>query len=559
MSQTTVYLLDDEPNLLELLSDVVSMAGLKPQSFTRASCFFAEVDKFEPGAILVLDLHIPEMDGIEVMRRLAEQSTSPAIILMSGHDTSVLHSAEKLGKAHNLELISSFTKPIDIDQFQHTLEQYTKKTKHQNIEHAKVHTRTLGVSDLQQAIRTNQLVLHYQPQLDIATEQIIGAEALVRWQHPELGLIFPDQFIPMAEKAGMIGNLTHWVIDKAVHQEQIWQTDGLSLPVSVNISAIDITSLTLPEHLAQLLEDKKLNPTQLTLEVTEGALMGELVTSLDILTRLRLKGFGLSIDDFGTGYSSLSQLHRVPFSELKIDRSFVSNIEHDDEARAIVKTCIILAHELKMKVVAEGLETTEQLLILKRLNCDYAQGYFFSKPLEASTFKEFLLSHQASERYIEQQHKRLIENESSEPLVWSKKYKVGIGIIDEDHKQLIYLLDQCRKVADKQSSEILMNKVINDLILYTQTHFKREEALMAACEYPNFEKHHKIHQAIIKQVENMHEQLVQGTVSRTKLIIFLTEWLVSHIGIKDMEMAKFCLAKPECIEKVTQQFAEQTS
>jgi len=392
MSQATVYLVDDEPDLLEILSNVVCLAGLKPIKFTRASQFFSEVTEFEPGSILVLDLNMPEMDGVEVMRRLALQNLSPALILMSGHDSGVLHSAEKLGRAHNLELIASLSKPVPLDDFQRLLEQQRLKSKSLGVTGAVPNTSSLGVADLRQAIRTDQLVLHFQPQIDIASNQVVGVESLVRWQHPVHGLIFPDRFISMAEQNGLIGELTHWVIERAVQQEQDWQSAGLSIAVSVNISAIDITSLTLPEHLAKLLADKKLDPTRLTLEVTEGALMGELVTSLDILTRLRLKGIGLSIDDFGTGYSSLSQLHRVPFTELKIDRSFVSNMENDGEARAIVKTCIILGHELNMRIVAEGVETAEQLALLKQLNCDQAQGYFFSKPVEPEVLTSQLIS-----------------------------------------------------------------------------------------------------------------------------------------------------------------------
>ncbi|MCP4040522.1 MAG: EAL domain-containing protein, partial [Gammaproteobacteria bacterium] len=168
--------------------------------------------------------------------------------------------------------------------------------------------------------------------------------------------------------------------DQAVQQEQQWQSAGIELPVAVNISAGDITSLTLPEQLAELLEDNKLDPKRLTLEVTEGVLMGELVTSLDILTRLRLKGIRLSIDDFGTGYSSLSQLHRVPFSELKIDRGFVAHMTKDDEARAIVKTCNQLGQELNMRVVAEGVEDQLSWDLLADLGCDLAQGYFIARP-----------------------------------------------------------------------------------------------------------------------------------------------------------------------------------
>ena len=184
--------------------------------------------------------------------------------------------------------------------------------------------------------------------------------------------------------------LTSWVIEEAVKQEQIWKSLSHTIPISVNISASNITSLSLPEQVGELLESKQLDSAMLTLEITETVLMGELVTSLDILTRLRLKGIGLSIDDFGTGYSSLSQLHKVPFSELKIDQSFVSAMIEDEQARAIVKTCIMLGHELKMKVVAEGVESEAQLKLLRHMGCDISQGFFCSKPVSADKLTELL-------------------------------------------------------------------------------------------------------------------------------------------------------------------------
>ncbi|MCP4995173.1 MAG: EAL domain-containing protein [Gammaproteobacteria bacterium] len=383
MNKTTVYLIDDEPELVDLLSDVVEMSGFSAQGFVQAGQFFEEVGGvFAAGSILVLDLHMPGMDGIEVMRRLADMENPPALILISGHDTGVLHSAEKLGHAHNLEIIASLGKPVPIDRFQQLLQQHAPGGNKNGPTIQPISEHNINTDELERAIRNDQLILHYQPQINIASGALIGVEALVRWQHPELGLVFPDNFIPLAEQSGMMGELTHWVIDRAVRQEQQWQKAGFIARVSVNISAFDITSLTLPEQLAELLSNNRLDPIQLTLEITESALMGELVTSLDILTRLRIKGIGLSIDDFGTGYSSLSQLHRVPFTELKIDRSFVSKMSEDDEARAIVKTCVILGKELNMEVVAEGVETEAHLEMLKQLGCDIAQGYVISKPQE---------------------------------------------------------------------------------------------------------------------------------------------------------------------------------
>jgi len=390
MNDTTVYLVDDESELVELLTDVAELAGLEAQGFTQASAFFEKVTIFNTGSILVLDLHMPEMDGIEVMRRLAKMDTSPALILISGTDSGVLHAAEKLGRAHNLEILASLRKPIPVDKFQQLLEQHApQKTKLEPQKNQSA-TKDFTPNELLFAIDNQQLTLHYQPQVNIATGAVTGVESLVRWQHPEQGMIFPDRFIPLAEQSGLMGQLTHWVIEETVQQEQVWQQLGLTVNASVNISADNITTLTLPEQISELLSFKRLNPTLLTLEVTESALMGELVTSLDILTRLRLKGISLSIDDFGTGYSSLSQLHKIPFTELKIDRSFVGNMAEDEEAQAIVKTCIILGHELNMKVVAEGIENQKTWDLLAGLNCDFAQGYFIAKPMPANDFIEWM-------------------------------------------------------------------------------------------------------------------------------------------------------------------------
>jgi len=390
VNQRTIYLIDDEVEMLEMLSDIIEMMGLIAQPYSRAGHFFEHVKKFEENAILVLDLNMPDMDGIEVIRRLSTMPAPPALILVSGHDSGVLHAAEKLGRARNLEILDYIGKPIDLEKFKNLLSS-TSSDKDTVPTRLSIDTEP-SFEELQWAITHEQLVLHYQPQINISTGNIIGVESLTRWQHPERGLIYPDRFIPLAEKTGLIGAITHWVIDHAVKQKQQWEGKGLDLLVSVNISAVDITSLTLPEHLAELLDSNQLDPTMLMLELTESALMGELVTSLDILTRLRLKGVGLSIDDFGTGYSSLSLLHRVPFTELKIDRSFVANMSEDEEAKAIVKTCIILGHELNMQVVAEGVETPEQAEILKLLDCDIGQGYFYSKPVPAD---EILLKYQS--------------------------------------------------------------------------------------------------------------------------------------------------------------------
>ncbi len=391
MNGSTVYLLDDELGMVELLADVVELAGLNAKSYTRATHFFEQVTVFDHNAILVLDLDMPEMDGIEAMRRLAKTENPPRIILISGADIGLLQAAKKLGQAHDLEILATLSKPIDTNNFRQLLEQQFSIGKRHSASKSQSNRGVIASSELRRAIRNEELILHYQPQLNMATGRLVGVESLVRWNNPELGLVYPNRIIFLAETSGLIGELTHWVIEQSIRQNQRWQAQGLAVIVSINISAEDITTLTLPEHMAALLSSNLLDPTMLTLEVTESVLMGDLVTSLDILTRLRLKGISLSIDDFGTGYSSLSQLHKIPFTELKIDSSFVGNIAEDKEARAIVKTCIILGHELNMRVVAEGVEDWETWNLLANLGCDVAQGNFVAEPMPANEFLDWSL------------------------------------------------------------------------------------------------------------------------------------------------------------------------
>lgn len=390
MKTITVYLIDDEPEMLEIMSDIVELVGFSAKRYTRATRFFEQNSVVAKDSLLVLDLNMPEMDGIEVMRQLSKMENPPKIILVTGYDQGVLYAAEKLGKAHNLNIIDTINKPVPIDRFRKLLEHQASEITEKRSQVLPGTGNDFSADDFYDAIHNKQLILHYQPQLDISTNLFTGVEALVRWQHPRLGLIYPDSFIPLAEQNELMGELTNQVLNLAVEQHQLWRKEGITAGVSVNISAVNITSLTLPEQLADLLEQRQLDPGMITLEVTESALMGELVTSLDILTRMRLKGIRLSIDDFGTGYSSLSQLHRVPFTELKIDRSFVIDMVEDDQARAIVKTCIMLGQELDMIVVAEGVETREHMELLRQMGCDIAQGYYISRPAPPEMLKQLL-------------------------------------------------------------------------------------------------------------------------------------------------------------------------
>lgn len=376
-----IYLLDDESDVLDFLGNVAEYLGFEAKKYSDANKCLDDLKSATKGSILVLDLYLPGMDGIEVMRSLAEQKSLVSIIIVSGKDSSVLSSSERLAIAHGLNVIATMSKPISLENFSRLLRQHVLVTSSKPINNRDACHYSPKLGDLIAAVNEGHLELYYQPQYSLNDGSLYGVEALLRWNHPEHGLIFPDKFIPMAERSGCIEMLTGWVIAEAICQAKKWEDLNFSLCISVNISAMDITSLTLPEKLSTLLKSSKLNPARLALEITETAVMDELVTFLDILTRLRINGTDLSIDDFGTGYSSLAQLHRLPFNELKIDRSFVINMLEDEEALSIVKTCIILGHELNMTVVAEGIETKEHMEVLCKLGCDRGQGYYFSRPL----------------------------------------------------------------------------------------------------------------------------------------------------------------------------------
>lgn len=239
-------------------------------------------------------------------------------------------------------------------------------------------------ADLRHAVERDQLVLHYQPQVDVRTGRFVAVEALMRWQHPVRGLLSPDTFIPLAEQTQLIRPLTRWAIGAALKQSAAWHCADRAVPVAVNLSAHDVQDQGLPDIVAELLQEHAAQPGYLRLEITEGSLLADPERARENLTRLRDLGVHIAIDDFGTGYSSLNYLQRLPVDELKIDKSFVQRMATDNGAHSIVRAVIDLAHDLGLGVIAEGVEDIQTWEVLAVLSCDMAQGYYFSRPLPAS-------------------------------------------------------------------------------------------------------------------------------------------------------------------------------
>ena len=261
------------------------------------------------------------------------------------------------------------------------------------------HLRQISlIRDLRQAPRNGELALHYQPKLDIRNGRVTQAEALLRWQHPQFGSVSPAEFIVLAERTGSIQLLTNWVIEEALRQLAEWARRGLVLQLSVNISADDLVDSNLADRVSALLKLHRVPAEQLIFEITESAIMREPEQSLKVLNRLREFGISLSVDDFGTGYSSLAHLKRLPVQELKIDQSFVRDLDETSEDAVIVRSTIEMSHNLGLKVVAEGVEYEHSLRLLEHWQCDTAQGYLISRPLNAVAFEAWIARSQLPPR-----------------------------------------------------------------------------------------------------------------------------------------------------------------
>jgi diguanylate cyclase (GGDEF)-like protein len=246
-------------------------------------------------------------------------------------------------------------------------------------------------NELRNAIEHQEFLLHYQPQYDSKSSQIVGLEALIRWQHPKKGLVSPATFIPIAEESGLITEIGDWVLRTAVQQLAAWQGAGLkAVPVAVNLSVVQFHQNTLYDSVCQILRDTKVDPSMLELELTEGIAMEDSERTLNVLNQLNALGVRLSIDDFGTGYSSLSYLKKFKIDKLKIDQSFVRGLGSHPQDAAIITAIISMAKSLGFKTIAEGVETLEQLNFLIQHDCDEIQGYYFSKPLPSEEIAKLL-------------------------------------------------------------------------------------------------------------------------------------------------------------------------
>jgi EAL domain-containing protein (putative c-di-GMP-specific phosphodiesterase class I)/ActR/RegA family two-component response regulator len=372
-----ILVIDDDSDMAEFVSTAAQAMGFDCTATTNAKSF---LDALAPDtALILLDLLLPEIDGVELLRLLGEQKCKAGIVLMSGVGKRVRETAEQLARILGLSIVGHLQKPFRLADLEEVLSKCAVPPTFPAVEPGAQFTEN---EELRSAIARNRFLLHYQPLIDIATGGVTGVEALVRWQHPERGLIFPDNFISRAEELGLIDELSWLVINRGMNEVgQFANGDGVVPMLSLNASVYSFHDLKFPDTLVSIAEKHGVPPGNVTIEITESGLIEELWRTLDILARLRMKEVKLSIDDFGTGYATMQQLKNIPATELKVDKSFVENMQNSEQDRIMVRKTIELGHELGMRVIAEGVETPEQLEILRLDGCDGAQGYLFSRPL----------------------------------------------------------------------------------------------------------------------------------------------------------------------------------
>lgn len=324
--------------------------------------------------LLILDTWLQEPSIIDLLYILSNLECEIPIMALGDCEEKVLLSIKRIGELKKLHIYTMKLDSLTTETFREILNVIDKKND------------IINEEAIALALEKKQFIMHYQPKVALNTYKLQGAEALIRWQRPNHGLIQPDSFIPVVEKTDLIIPMTYWAIEEVFKQYAVWKRTGIRLKLAINLSAKILTDMILPDELSKLVKKYKVFPEDICFEITEAAAMHRPDIVLEVLTRIRLKVFSLAIDDFGTGYSSLVELQRLPFTELKIDKSFVSDIDYNISNMHIVKSIIGLGKNMNLTLIAEGVETKEAADKLLTMGCESMQGYLISRPLSENEF-----------------------------------------------------------------------------------------------------------------------------------------------------------------------------
>ncbi|MFL9924392.1 EAL domain-containing protein [Herbaspirillum lusitanum] len=343
-----------------------------------------------PPSLAIIDLEMPGMDGVELIQQLQQRGVNVPLIVASSRETSLLSSVETMIEALGMNVLGALQKPLSKDKLLGALKTFkapgAAPKRYDN-------SPPMTEQELTQALAAGEVIPYYQPKVDIRSGMLKGVEALARWMHPERGMIPPDRFIPMAEQTGLIHELTLVMMRQAMSQAATWHSRGLAIKVAINLSPLSLEVPGFVQKILTMIDEHEVDADQIVLEITESSVVANLGNALGTLARLRLKGFGLSIDDYGTGFSSMQQLARIPFTELKIDRSFVHGAHSRKNLRVILQSALDMASRLELVTVAEGIETIEDWRLLQDSGCAIGQGYLIAKPMPANELPTWLKGH----------------------------------------------------------------------------------------------------------------------------------------------------------------------
>jgi EAL domain-containing protein (putative c-di-GMP-specific phosphodiesterase class I) len=390
-----ILVIEDEPVLQDLISEILANASFKVLLAENGQIGLRVAKEKKPDLILC-DIAMPNLDGYGVLKALRQDistATIPFIFL------TAMASKPDMRRGMLLGADDYVTKPFCQDELLKTIavrleKQALLEKAHAHNAKSAMDSQQLQAERIAKALEKGEFLLHYQPQISLQTEEIFGAEVLVRWRSPELGMISPAEFIPVAEETGLIVPLGEWVLHTACLQAKAWQKAGLPpLQIAVNLSSLQFNQTDLIPKISHILSQTELEVGALELELTESMLVQNVETTKNKFQELKALGIQIAIDDFGTGYASLGYLQHFPFDTLKIDQCFVRNIDQNAKNSVITTALIHMAHDLQLTVVAEGVETASEKHFLTQHQCDGMQGYFFSRPLPATEFEKLLKQH----------------------------------------------------------------------------------------------------------------------------------------------------------------------
>jgi EAL domain-containing protein (putative c-di-GMP-specific phosphodiesterase class I) len=373
-----VLIIDDDERVLRYMSLMVQQSGFEVVvSSTIKPNLLAGLG---PSDFIFVDMQMPGMDGIQVLEVLSRHGVKSRIVPMSGSHAEVLETAERIARRNGLSVAGFLTKPFRQDELRRILDEAPGELQKQK-GHRPLPSE-INIEDIVAGLERGEFDTYFQPIINLVTRKVIGYEALARWQSEKFSLVSPDRFIGLAAQNGLLPRLTQQLANRALTYSAAMRARGLPWKVSLNLGIEDLVDSALPEKLAALVAQHGLPAHSLTVELTESSATQNETRLLEILTRFRLKDIDLAIDDFGTSYSSLERLAWIPFTSLKLDMRFISEITTSNTARIIVEAAIKLAKRLKLNTVAEGIETEDQLEILKDLGCDSGQGWLFARAME---------------------------------------------------------------------------------------------------------------------------------------------------------------------------------